>query len=406
VATNLKGQSFLSYRRTRKAEAELLIAAQHDIGIPTWRDVHNLDEEQTDAALERILSESVIANAILWLTPDVADSHVIRRVEVPNILRRLHPADGFFVVPVCAGGLQYEDVSKILDPTSSLQELSQWNLRKYGPEPILYSEAAEVASRVLARRIDTIHKSQTPEEPLKIGFFTQVRPPARWDLDLAIDWFGYFTRKLASAEVWQERLFPALRSIAESIRHHAPGREIVVEGFSSISAAFCFGTAFQLPGGMKISWVQNMPFSGTQLWCARDEPKDCGFTVTTKPADVRGCDLAVLVSVASDVHGAFAATRSRLPAFRAIVDVSNPNAPSTRLDGEEAADLAIRIVQEIRTARQRYAPLNRIHFFMAVPTGLAAILGQLTNTLGPLAIYEHMSADTIGEYSSAVILDT
>lgn len=36
--TDPTGRSFLSYRRGRKDEAALLIAAQHDHGIPTWQD--------------------------------------------------------------------------------------------------------------------------------------------------------------------------------------------------------------------------------------------------------------------------------------------------------------------------------------------------------------------------------
>jgi hypothetical protein len=39
--TDPTGRSFLSYRRARKDEAALLIAAHHDHGIPTWQDIHN-----------------------------------------------------------------------------------------------------------------------------------------------------------------------------------------------------------------------------------------------------------------------------------------------------------------------------------------------------------------------------
>src|SRR6185503_15378624 len=45
------GRSFLSYRRTRANEARLLIEAQHDIGIPTWQDLSELDDGHTDALL-------------------------------------------------------------------------------------------------------------------------------------------------------------------------------------------------------------------------------------------------------------------------------------------------------------------------------------------------------------------
>src|SRR5271169_3836109 len=53
--TDPTGRSFLSYRRTRLDEARLLIEAQHDVGIPTWQDLSELDEGHTDALLRETL---------------------------------------------------------------------------------------------------------------------------------------------------------------------------------------------------------------------------------------------------------------------------------------------------------------------------------------------------------------
>ncbi len=67
--TDPTGRSFLSYRRSRRGEAALLIAAQHDLGIPTWQDVNNLDEVHTEEELRRVLRDPGTANAavcILW----------------------------------------------------------------------------------------------------------------------------------------------------------------------------------------------------------------------------------------------------------------------------------------------------------------------------------------------------
>ena len=47
MTTETTGRSFLSYRRKRRHEAELLITTQHDHGIPTWQDIRNLDEAPT-----------------------------------------------------------------------------------------------------------------------------------------------------------------------------------------------------------------------------------------------------------------------------------------------------------------------------------------------------------------------
>lgn len=103
--TDPTGRSFLSYRRTRLGEAELLIAAQHDLGIPTWQDIENLEEDPTERQLRDILADSCTANGILWITPDLPESPTIRRVEIPGLLARLKARDVFFTVAVAAGGL-------------------------------------------------------------------------------------------------------------------------------------------------------------------------------------------------------------------------------------------------------------------------------------------------------------
>jgi hypothetical protein len=93
--TDPTGRSFLSYRRTRLSEAKLLIEAQHDVGIPTWQDLSELDEGHTDALLRDALAAETTANAVCWLTPDVETSDVITRTELPEILKRIARNDGF-----------------------------------------------------------------------------------------------------------------------------------------------------------------------------------------------------------------------------------------------------------------------------------------------------------------------
>ena len=84
--TDPTGQVFLSYRRTKSEEAARLIAAQHDHGIPTWQDVANLDTVPTEDELRRVLEDPKLAAAVLFITPDVRDSNIIRQVEVPKVV--------------------------------------------------------------------------------------------------------------------------------------------------------------------------------------------------------------------------------------------------------------------------------------------------------------------------------
>jgi hypothetical protein len=82
--TDAAGRSFLSYRRTRAGEARLLIEAQHDVGIPTWQDVSELEEGHAESLLREAIADPTTANAVCWLTPEVERSAVITRTELPG----------------------------------------------------------------------------------------------------------------------------------------------------------------------------------------------------------------------------------------------------------------------------------------------------------------------------------
>lgn len=44
------------------------------------------------------------------------------------------------------------------------------------------------------------------------------------------------------------------------------------------------------------------------------------------------------------------------------------------------------------------------HLFLACPVGLAVLIGQLVNALGPVVLYEHDDSDAIGTYRREVRL--
>ena len=86
--TDPTGLSFVSYRRSRAGECTRLVAALRERGIPTWRDVDDLNTEPTETELRRVLGDDSVASAILWISPETADSSIIRKVEAPVALDR------------------------------------------------------------------------------------------------------------------------------------------------------------------------------------------------------------------------------------------------------------------------------------------------------------------------------
>ena len=80
------GPTFLSYRVSDgRAYAESLAWALRAAGIPVWHDETDLPPGDTRHRLQEALA-SGLSGAVLVVTPELADSAVVRDVEVPAIL--------------------------------------------------------------------------------------------------------------------------------------------------------------------------------------------------------------------------------------------------------------------------------------------------------------------------------
>ena len=404
--TDPTGRSFLSYRRTRLIEAQTLVSFQHDMGIPTWQDIENLDEEPTEDAIRSVLADSNTASAVMWLTPDVAESSMIRRVEAPLILGRHNREDGFFVVPVAAGGLDYESVGTVMQGDIGIEDLRRWNIRRVSSNPAADHEIRSIANRILVRRLEALHRHLPVGRSLDLTLNTRTRfapdsPPA-----LVVDWTHRFEDRIAEEETWRTYLLSALAEVSAQVQQRAPGRKVQASGLLSIPAATALGYYFMAPRRMDFSWEQYTPGGPTQMWSLQDPRVDSGFEAVITAGDAAADDLAILVSVNADVSQAVGVSYESLPRFRAYVH-AKPIGASTPADirsGGEAVDLAHRVVEAARNARQQFHVRGKVHLFMATPVGLAVLIGQLLNTLGQVQTYEHVPDGATGHYVVAGLL--
>jgi hypothetical protein len=405
--TDVTGRSFLSYRRSRLNEARLLIEAQHDLGVPTWQDLSELDEGHTDALLREALAAETTANALCWLTPDVGKSDVIVRTELPGIMKRVDQKDGFFVVPVAAGGLGYDGLTQVAGTYVGMHDLGQWNVRKVASDPISAKEAADVARQVLKRRIQEISKRLPAGEPLRMVLNTRKRPGFESGVALAIDWTHRFDGRSAKpANAWKDHLLPALETVAQVCEQQAQGRPIIAEGLCALPAALALGTTFLATRRLSLGWRQVSQKRSPEVWSLTEQSEPSGFAARVSSANVSGNDLALLVSVASNAEPAFAASRQQLPAFRGMVVVTKPgDYPHDIETPGKAADVVRVVAEGLRRARDDFQPRGTLHLFLAVPAGLAVMIGQTLNTFGPIQTYEHVPIDAVGIYQPAALLE-
>ena len=399
--TNPNGRSFLSYRRSRIHEAGLLISAQHNVGVPTWQDICDLENAPLEDELVRELRDSNTANAVLWITPEIGTSDIVHQVEVPLILERARRGDGFFVKPVAAGGLDYGAAAALVAPSNLLESFDRWNMDRVCSDPLNAHDAAAIAGSVLSHRLARVHATLAPDKPVRIRLFTRAQPAFDVAAALTIDWSHHFDGRICPDDHWRLHCLPALRTVADCIRKHAPGREILAEGLASLPAATALGVAFLAPGGLKSAWLQQLQTGGTEVWSLESPRVASGLSAQIRSGNVSATDLAVLLSVNAAVERSVAATPS-IPAFRAIVDIKAESGHPRALTGGQAVDVVFLTMESMRRAQKVHSATGRVHLFIAAPAGLSFMLGQLLNTFGEIQTYEHL-ADR-GHYLAAGLL--
>ncbi len=403
--TDPAGRCFVSYRRSRAAEAELLVLALHDVGVTTWQDIANLDAEPTEDELGRVLDDSSTASALLWITPEVVDSPIIRKVEVPKMIERRRRGDGFFVQPVAAGGLDYDKAARIAGEHLGVDDLATWNLEKVDANPIEPADAAHIAKLVLRRRVKEIAGRLEPRDPLRLSIHTRAAAPVVTGTAVVLDWFQRFDGRLAPTDAWDDRLLPALAAVTAAIRELAPGRGVEATGLVALPAAVALGAAFLAPTRLDLAWCQTKAGRPDQIWSLGAERDASTVEIDQISGDASSQEMAVVVSMNHDAEEALRHSEPEVPPFRGHVRLRGPGGHPADLETPgQAADAAFRLIDSIGDARRRWRDIRRIHLFIAGPAGFAILVGQLLNGLGPVQTYEHIPSDGIGQFRRAVLL--
>lgn len=403
--TDPTGRCFLSYKRERAEEVSLLVAALHDVGVPTWQDAAHLRDVHVEEELTRVLDSPETAAGLLWVTPEVRKSATIRRVEAPALFRRADREDGFFCVTVAAGGLDWRGACEALGPEIGLHGPEERNIRTSPAEPLTSEAAATVAGWVLEGRLAAIHRAWPPGQPLRICLDTRTRAAHSSGTALALDLMPRFEGRQARPGAWEELLLPALRRVGAALRSAAPGRAIEARGHCAIPAAVALGSSFVAPAGVPLGWWQPTAGRPEQLWSLAAPRAPCALTATTRPARTSGTDLALLVSINADVRSTFNRVKGDL-SLRAITEVRAPEHQTVDLVSPgEAVDVARKVQAEIYQARSRFGcDFGCVHLFLAVPLGLALLIGQLLNTFPVAQTYELVPAPNGSVYRPAARL--
>lgn len=407
--TNPFGRCFVSYRRTASKEVSEVTKALQCCGVPTFRDVDNLFSGPTGDPLIAALESPETSSALWWLTPDVEESLPILNLEAPRIQRRTRQSDCFFSETCIAEGLDYGEVDAVLEKVAMIERIgSGWNLRKCS-DPLAVEEVRDIAQTVLQRRMEAICSCLSPDEPLRMKISTRPDSPLDYDPEIAlqVDWSGCFANsRLATLDTWRHLLLPSLSIIASAMQRAAPKRMLIADGMCCLPAAFAIGRMFMEPTRLGLTWRQFT--GGTETdWSLRIQPEDSGFTAEEHHIAFDSPDLAIMINVSSsNVEAAVQASRNVPSKFGVAIRVSRPGATGPQfLDMPgEATYLARLIANAIKSARDKHPHLETTHLFMSGPAGLAVMIGQQLNGIGPVQTYEHLQDKGPGQYAPAVLL--
>src|SRR2546422_6209592 len=149
------GPTFLSYRASDGSDhAERLAWSLRAAGVPVWHDETDLPPGDTRQRLHEALDRGLSA-AVLVVTPRLADSAVVRDIEVPGILAlATDPAFSLAIAsmveaPGRPGHLDYTAPDRLLGlPADTLRAFKQYRIA---------TETGTIA-RELARRRMRVHR--------------------------------------------------------------------------------------------------------------------------------------------------------------------------------------------------------------------------------------------------------
>lgn len=403
--TDPTGKMFVSYRRSQADIAEALITSLHEHGIRTWQDISDLRTEPTQPEIRNVLEveNPELAGGIVLVSEDVSKSDIILELELPGLHNRWKNEEEFFVVVALCPGIDYDDANEILSKSPTLLDFSDWNMIKLGSAADTPAAADDVATAVLTERVRLNHERLDTDNPLDVSLDTYAPPSYGSRPAVTIDWSSSFADGIPTPDHWNQRLLPRLQRVIDLVEESAPGRSLRVRGQAHLPAAFALGRCLQTTRGIDATWLQHSAGQHNP-WNLHTDQQDSGLESDLHVNDITGSDLAVLVNVTNEVDAAVGRSKSSLPDFGGVLELSLGDDIGSSLSAAEAAHAAHVFRQEVQAALNELSATSTMHLFMAAPAGLAFLFGQQSNTFPEIQTYLLETTDGARTYQPAASL--
>lgn len=258
-----------------------------------------------------------------------------------------------------------------------------------------------------ARVADDVHQAIRElrlehTEPYAVLIIQALERFETTDTVTTLDWVDRFAgdsdrtrRGLRSPVDWNEVLLPELQETARRLIQ--ANRRILIRGEMRLPVWFAAGTALTEVAGARPAASQH-----GEIWSSEDNGAEQPQVLVMDERPVGdGADLALVIAVSTDITATVRSYLQRRPEVGTQLTLSLAPGPDRRRigSGAEAMSAAVALRDRIRILTDERHPPT-LHLFLAMPGGLALLLGHLWDRMPPTQVYE----DMIDGYQEAFLI--
>ncbi len=194
---------------------------------------------------------------------------------------------------------------------------------------------------------------------------------------------------------WNDVFRPELLEAAKSLRSSGLSR-VHIGGAMRLPTWFAAGNAFGETAGFQVEVFQN-----GELWTSSGPTADFDLDIDTDSNGTRGNELAIVVSIATDIYCEACQHITGMPNIGTVADIRPAEGVSRSAVAtpDAARGLAIGIRDAVRKLVQQHHPA-RVHLFLAMPGATGMLLGHLWDRVGDTQLY----ADLAPGYAPAYLI--
>ena len=205
--------------------------------------------------------------------------------------------------------------------------------------------------------------------------------------DYTIDWSKHFdrgSRRVPTAETWNNDLLPELKALRETIQGERTERLIRFRGKCALSTGVALGAAFPAIGG----WTFEIPQPPAKEPWKSDASAVNLIDLEVESSDGAGTDLVLGLNIRGDgredVRSYVCGSPPKLLAFM------GPKTPGSQaIAGAQEAGAFARAVRERLGQLLKSHDIKRTRLFFYGPFALAVFLGQQLTSAGEVQLFEY-----------------